>query len=110
MTRVLLTTDSDEFEKLLQESFDQTLDGEVQRIHTGTDMSDVLGAVCPSLKAPEKLKVIEEYSAETGECQVCGEEMKREQSIIRCSHCSTPHHQECWDYLGGCSTFGCMRV
>lgn len=41
----------------------------------------------------------------TGECQVCGS--KLEGSIVRCSRCGTPHHQDCWTYTGLCSTFGC---
>jgi hypothetical protein len=26
---------------------------------------------------------------------------------INCSNCLAPHHRECWDYNGGCGTYGC---
>lgn len=39
-----------------------------------------------------------------GVCQVCGAPMTEP---VTCSRCRTPHHQECWDYAGGCSTFAC---
>ncbi len=38
-------------------------------------------------------------------CQVCGYGMTDD--VITCTLCDTPHHQECWDYVGGCSTYGC---
>jgi Uncharacterised protein family UPF0547 len=27
-----------------------------------------------------------------------------------CPACQTPHHQECWDELGGCAVYGCSRM
>ncbi len=38
-------------------------------------------------------------------CQVCGEVVTAER--IACTRCRTPHHRDCWDYHGSCSTFGC---
>ena len=38
-------------------------------------------------------------------CQVCGEDLKGE--LVWCSYCSTPHHADCWEFNGGCSTYGC---
>lgn len=26
---------------------------------------------------------------------------------VRCQDCDTWHHQDCWDFLGGCSIYGC---
>jgi hypothetical protein len=40
-----------------------------------------------------------------GECPVCGTSMN--QTTVRCELCRTPHHVECWDYMGRCSTFAC---
>jgi hypothetical protein len=40
-----------------------------------------------------------------GECPVCGTPMN--QKTVRCELCRTPHHAECWDYMGRCSTFAC---
>ncbi len=39
-------------------------------------------------------------------CQVCGEGVG-EREIVKCEKCETPHHRDCWDYAGQCSTFGC---
>lgn len=38
-------------------------------------------------------------------CPVCGEGLSG--SIVRCTHCHTPHHSDCWHYFGGCALFGC---
>jgi hypothetical protein len=39
-------------------------------------------------------------------CQVCGMELSAG-PLVYCSKCKTPHHKDCWDYLGQCSTFAC---
>jgi hypothetical protein len=47
--------------------------------------------------------------AATGTCQICGEGLEEgEPELVRCTLCHTPHHAECWEYFGGCSTFGCV--
>ena len=38
-------------------------------------------------------------------CMVCGEVVSDRK--VYCRSCDTPHHQECWEYLGQCSTYGC---
>ncbi|MBI3891326.1 MAG: hypothetical protein HY303_07330, partial [Candidatus Wallbacteria bacterium] len=43
-------------------------------------------------------------------CQVCSQEMGADKRpLMECPSCQTRHHQECWDYAGGCSVFGCDR-
>jgi hypothetical protein len=46
--------------------------------------------------------------AQAGECQVCGEKM--ETRVVFCAKCRTPHHEECWSYVGQCSTYGCREI
>ena len=41
----------------------------------------------------------------TGRCPICTTELR--EPLIRCERCRSPHHRECWDYLGRCATFGC---
>lgn len=41
-------------------------------------------------------------------CPVCGDPVGEEP--VRCLRCSTPHHGECWDYVGACSVFGCRST
>ncbi len=39
-------------------------------------------------------------------CQVCGEPIDESQ-MISCAVCNTPHHRDCWEYVGACSIYGC---
>jgi RING finger family protein len=48
---------------------------------------------------------VQEPSAIASQCQVCGEPLT--QDLVYCQACRTPHHRECWDYFGGCSTYAC---
>ena len=38
-------------------------------------------------------------------CIVCGEALASD--IVSCRSCRTPHHLDCWQYFGGCGTYGC---
>jgi Prokaryotic RING finger family 1 len=49
-----------------------------------------------------------QVDAKAGECQVCGEKM--ETRVVFCARCRTPHHEECWSYVGQCSTYGCREI
>ncbi len=40
-------------------------------------------------------------------CPVCRSSLSGE--LINCDKCSTPHHKECWDYIGHCAIFGCYQ-
>jgi hypothetical protein len=53
----------------------------------------------------EVIGVTNEVAADTA-CQVCGSTLASG-AIVRCAKCSTPHHEECWQYARKCSTFGC---
>jgi len=39
-------------------------------------------------------------------CKVCGETIEDTPRVV-CSSCQTPHHRDCWEFIGGCSVFGC---
>lgn len=41
-------------------------------------------------------------------CQVCGEEIVSD--MVFCRRCRTPHHLDCWQYTGSCSTYGCRET
>jgi hypothetical protein len=41
-------------------------------------------------------------------CQVCGDGIEEE--MVVCCRCKTPHHQDCWQYYGACSTYGCQET
>lgn len=38
-------------------------------------------------------------------CGVCGDALAA--AIVVCRRCNTPHHLDCWEYGGGCATYGC---
>lgn len=42
-------------------------------------------------------------------CPFCQTTIKKSADTIICSVCRTPHHQECWDENGGCTTYGCIK-
>ncbi|HVE38895.1 MAG TPA: RING finger protein [Planctomycetota bacterium] len=52
-----------------------------------------------------EISVVDTTAPSGGECQICGAEL--EGALVRCSRCSTPHHADCWEYTGACSTYGC---
>jgi len=39
-------------------------------------------------------------------CKVCGEPIAAG-AVIVCAACNTPHHRDCWEYVGACSIYGC---
>lgn len=51
---------------------------------------------------------VSEAIAPIGVCEVCGTGMS--QDLVRCRRCRTPHHRECWSYVGRCTTFGCLET
>lgn len=40
-------------------------------------------------------------------CRVCGARLSP--PVVACPRCEAPHHADCWDYNGGCSTYGCRE-
>jgi hypothetical protein len=38
-------------------------------------------------------------------CKVCGETIVI--PAVVCEACKTPHHRDCWDFVGACSIYGC---
>jgi hypothetical protein len=38
-------------------------------------------------------------------CKVCGEAI--EAPTVLCGTCKTPHHRDCWEFVGACSIYGC---
>ena len=40
-----------------------------------------------------------------GKCPVCGSALGAE--VVHCELCRTPHHAQCWEYWGRCSTYAC---
>ncbi len=45
------------------------------------------------------------FSLDEAICRICGEPVTKNAAV--CRRCKTPHHRECWQYYGACSTYGC---
>ena len=39
-------------------------------------------------------------------CKVCGQPITGG-AVVVCAVCRTPHHRDCWEYVGACSIYGC---
>lgn len=39
------------------------------------------------------------------QCRVCAN--SNQTGLVLCSLCEAPHHEDCWHYNQGCSTYGC---
>lgn len=40
-------------------------------------------------------------------CPVCAARLDAAVDYVSCLRCESPHHPECWTYMGSCATFGC---
>lgn len=49
---------------------------------------------------------VESGVEEVPNCGVCGEDIPAA-GALACAACSSPHHADCWRFLGGCSVFAC---
>ncbi len=43
-------------------------------------------------------------------CPYCQFPLKSDSEVYVCAECGIPHHRECWQENGGCTTFGCQSV
>lgn len=50
--------------------------------------------------------IVDKVERQAGRCPVCATDISGLQPR-RCDHCQAEHHQDCWDYYGGCAIFGC---
>jgi hypothetical protein len=90
-----LAVSTDALARMVHEALtlhDGLLDGVVKRIDQGIAIVDTTDAW--------------EEDAGPPTCKVCGESVGDGQVIV-CSVCNTPHHRDCWEYVGGCSIYGC---
>jgi hypothetical protein len=55
--------------------------------------------VQPALRTGEFTELL------SGHCPICTTTLA--EPLVRCPRCRSPHHRQCWDYLGHCATYGC---
>lgn len=59
------------------------------------------------MASDDEIAVLAHESADAGLCMVCGDELDEGEVSVRCDVCETPHHEECWEYVGKCTTYAC---
>jgi len=42
-------------------------------------------------------------------CPYCQTKIKNQNEAVTCVLCGTPHHADCWNENGGCTTYGCIE-
>ena len=55
------------------------------------------------------IEILDDHPADTAAvpvCQVCGGPIPADNRVY-CRRCKTPHHKDCWEFNGLCSTFAC---
>lgn len=67
-----------------------------------TSCMGILSAIGVDVRA---IEVVEVVRSDEAVCRVCLAPLV--DRLTACVKCRTIHHQECWDYMGCCSTFGC---
>jgi hypothetical protein len=50
------------------------------------------------------------HAATGANCPTCQTLIAANEPAVLCPTCSTPHHQECWDEVGGCAIYGCASA
>lgn len=43
-------------------------------------------------------------------CPICQTDIAAGEATTRCPRCEQVHHEECWQEVGGCSTYGCAEA
>lgn len=59
----------------------------------------------PELDLDEIAELPAVVEVHAGWCGICGEEAN--QRRVACARCRSPHHKECWGWIGQCALFGC---
>lgn len=68
--------------------------------------SNLLGSLgLPDANAVDVGEMREVLSRDA-QCEVCGSKLSVG-AVVRCRKCRTPHHRDCWEFNGVCSTFAC---
>jgi hypothetical protein len=72
----------------------------VERVCALSDQLNLAAAAGIEFLVSEQPQLLED-----ARCGVCGDNLASE--VVVCRRCNTPHHRECWEYGGGCATYGC---
>ncbi len=73
---------------------------------------------CPrckqTLPAAVEAKFLASFTARDGAvgavCPICQSTVQEGDEVLVCPGCEQVHHRDCWQEIGGCSTYGCARA
>ena len=84
-------------------------EGELEQfVRTAIALYDVMsGGGEQGIKFIDEVRIEDAAETVTATCQICGEAISADP--VLCNACRTPHHHDCWEYYGQCSTFGCRE-
>ena len=75
-------------------------------VQLGTKLYDAAyGTIAEGIEFTDPGRREAVLSLESAICQVCGDDITGD--AVYCRSCKTPHHRDCWEYCGSCSTYGC---
>jgi hypothetical protein len=82
-------------------------------VRSGSDLISLVEVVLDlydqaMLTQTRDITFLEQQAAQVLEepvCRVCGEVIR--EGLVFCRRCKTPHHRDCWLYVGRCSVFAC---
>jgi hypothetical protein len=66
---------------------------------------DLAALILAAAIGPDGIVLAAVETVASSECPVCGHAV--EGGGHPCPRCSTPHHEDCWKYSGGCAIFAC---
>ena len=77
------------------------------RIETFMALVAKMSSIAGGHDTPDGLHLTR-IQSEKAICLVCGDCCSEDKDqLVVCTICESPHHRECWDYFGSCSTFAC---
>jgi len=80
-----------------------------QFIDLGTALFDAVSAqMMQGIEFSVEPDSSDEATADEVICQVCGDIITSD--AVSCKSCRTLHHEDCWEYHGACSTYGCGQA
>lgn len=74
------------------------------------EISEVRQYACPACNALVESKIDQKPSqprAVAASCPICQTLIADQEAVHKCPECEQIHHQECWQEMGGCSSYGC---
>ncbi len=84
--------------------------GDLGDLAVFSDLScQVFDRILLFLQRASGIEIMEDSAAAPVEdpvCQVCGAPVSKEGRVY-CRRCRTPHHKDCWEFNGQCSTYAC---